>query len=76
MCRRCRSKERRRTVRRRDWIKAKRYPTADCVVIGIAGEGDTPRLVLALRHEDGVLHHLKEVCELQRSGGKECETDG
>ena len=39
-------------------IKAKRYPTADCVVIGIAGEGDTPRLVLALRDEDGVLHHL------------------
>ncbi len=41
----------------RDWIKVKRCRTADCVVIGIAGQGDTPRLVLALRHEDGVLHH-------------------
>jgi ATP-dependent DNA ligase len=43
--------------RRRDWIKVKRYQTADCVVIGIAGDGDTPRLVLALRYEDGTLHH-------------------
>ena len=31
--------------RTRDWIKVKRYRTADCVVIGIAGEWSAPKLV-------------------------------
>jgi ATP-dependent DNA ligase len=43
---------------RREWVKVKRQRTADCVVIGLAGELATPKLVLALRHTDGRLHHL------------------
>jgi ATP-dependent DNA ligase len=42
----------------RDWVKVKRQRTVDCVVIGIAGDVATPRLVLALRHLDGKFHHL------------------
>jgi ATP-dependent DNA ligase len=41
---------------RRDWIKVKRQRTADCVVIGVAGDDHAPTLVLALRHADGNLH--------------------
>jgi hypothetical protein len=33
----------------RDWIKVKRQRTVDCVVVGVAGEPTTPKLVLALR---------------------------
>jgi ATP-dependent DNA ligase len=44
--------------RRRDWVKIKRHRTADCVVIGIAGDLHRPKLVLGLRHDDGNLHHL------------------
>jgi ATP-dependent DNA ligase len=43
---------------RRDWVKIKRHHTVDCAVVGIAGELATPKLVLALRHPDGRLHHL------------------
>src|SRR5438128_8954497 len=42
----------------RDWVKVKRQRTVDCVVIGIAGDVATPKLVLALRHIDGELHHF------------------
>src|SRR5205823_11199548 len=41
---------------RREWIKVKRIRTADCVVVGVAGEESAPMLVLALRHLDGELH--------------------
>jgi ATP-dependent DNA ligase len=44
--------------RGRDWIKVKRQRSVDCVVVGLAGEMATPKLVLALRHVDGQLHHL------------------
>jgi ATP-dependent DNA ligase len=43
---------------RRDWVKVKRQRTADCVVIGLAGHGLKPALVLALRHWDANLHHF------------------
>jgi hypothetical protein len=36
----------------------KRIRTADCVVVGVAGEESAPMLVLALRHTDGELRHL------------------
>jgi ATP-dependent DNA ligase len=42
----------------RDWVKVKRQRTVDCVVVGLAGEAATPKLVLALRHADGRLHHF------------------
>jgi ATP-dependent DNA ligase len=42
----------------RDWIKVKRQRTVDCVVVGVACETTTPKLVLALRHADGNLHHF------------------
>ncbi len=41
----------------RDWIKVKRRRTADCVVIGVAGDMTHPWLVLGLRHADGKYHH-------------------
>jgi ATP-dependent DNA ligase len=44
--------------RGRDWIKVKRQRTVDCVVVGVAGETTTPKLVLALCHADGKLHHF------------------
>ena len=47
--------------RRRDWVKIKRYHTADCVVIGIAGDLQRPKLVIGQRHEDGKLHHLRRL---------------
>jgi hypothetical protein len=36
----------------------KRQRSVDCVVVGLAGELATPKLVLALRHADSRLHHL------------------
>jgi ATP-dependent DNA ligase len=42
----------------RGWIKIKQQRTADCVVIGIAGDRAQPALVLGLRHADGRLHHF------------------
>jgi ATP-dependent DNA ligase len=42
----------------RDWIKVKRQRTADCAVIGIAGDRARPALVPGLRHADGQLHHF------------------
>ena len=42
----------------RGWIKVKRQRTADCVVIGLAGDLARPALVLGLRGEDGELHHF------------------
>ena len=44
--------------RGRDWIKVKRQRPVDCVLVGLAGELATPKLVLALRHADGRLHHF------------------
>ena len=44
--------------RQRSWIKVKRQRTIDCVVIGIAGDEHSRKLVLALTHGDGELHHL------------------
>jgi DNA-binding CsgD family transcriptional regulator len=44
--------------RQRSWIKVKRQRTMDCVVIGIAGDAHSPKLVLALTHGDEELHHL------------------
>jgi ATP-dependent DNA ligase len=44
--------------RGRDWIKVKRQRSVDCVVVGLAGELATPKLVLALQHADGRLHHF------------------
>lgn len=41
----------------RQWIKVKKQRTADCVVIGVAGDRAQPELVLGLRHPDGQLHH-------------------
>ena len=38
--------------------QVKRQRSVDCLVIGLAGETATPKLVLALRHADGRLHHL------------------
>lgn len=43
---------------RREWVKVKRQRTADCVVIGVAGNDNTPALVLGLGHTDGQLHHF------------------
>jgi ATP-dependent DNA ligase len=45
--------------RARDWIKLKRHRTVECAVIGVAGDLASPRLVLALRHADGRLHHFR-----------------
>jgi ATP-dependent DNA ligase len=44
--------------RQREWIKVKHRRTADCVVIGVAGDRRTPWLVLGLRHADLQLHHV------------------
>ncbi len=44
--------------RQHTWIKVKRQRTVDCVVIGIAGDKDSPRLVLGLRHGDQEIHRL------------------
>ena len=52
--------------RRRDWVKIKRYRTADCVVIGNAGDLRRPKLVLGLRHEDGNLHHFSVTRPIDR----------
>jgi len=40
---------------RRESIKVKRRRTADCVVVGVAGDESAPALVLALHHGDGTL---------------------
>jgi ATP-dependent DNA ligase len=42
----------------RQWVKVKKVCTADCVVIGIAGDWSQPALVLGLRHADGAFHHF------------------
>jgi ATP-dependent DNA ligase len=42
--------------RGRDWVKVKRQRSVDCVVVGLAGELATPKLVL--RHADSRLHHF------------------
>jgi len=42
----------------REWVKVKRQRTADCAVIGVAGDRAQPALVLGLRHPDGALHHF------------------
>ena len=44
--------------RGRDWVKVKRYRTIDCIVIGLAGDLDAPKLVLGLVHPDNLAHHL------------------
>ena len=55
--------------RQHAWIKVKRQRTVDCVVIGVAGDNASLRLVLALRHGDQELHHLG------RLGGVICHFD-
>jgi ATP-dependent DNA ligase len=52
--------------RSRDWVKVKRQRTVECVVVGVAGDVATPRLVLALWHSDGRLHHFGVSRPLQR----------
>ena len=42
----------------REWVKVKRQRTAECVVIGVAGDMTRPWLVLGLRHSDGRCHLL------------------
>ena len=42
----------------REWVKVKHQRTADCVVIGVAGDRAMPWLVLGLRHADLQLHHV------------------
>jgi ATP-dependent DNA ligase len=44
--------------RGRDWLKVKRYRTIDCIVLGVAGDLDAPRLVVGLMHPDTRAHHL------------------
>jgi ATP-dependent DNA ligase len=44
--------------RQHAWIKVKRQRTVDCVVIGVAGDNASLRLVLALRHGDQELHRF------------------
>jgi ATP-dependent DNA ligase len=44
--------------RGRAWVEVKRQRSVDCVVVGLAGEMATQKLVLALRHADGRLHHF------------------
>ena len=55
----------------RQWIKVKKQRTADCAVIGIAGDRTRPSLVLGLRHADGLFHHLGRlggvICHLERT---------
>jgi ATP-dependent DNA ligase len=52
-------------------VKVKRQRTADCVVIGLAGDNLKPALVLGLRHGDGNLHRLGRLrgvmCHLERT---------
>jgi ATP-dependent DNA ligase len=59
--------------RRREWIRVKRHRTADCVVIGTAGDYSAPKLVLGLRRGDGQVHHLGRlegvICHLERTRG-------
>jgi ATP-dependent DNA ligase len=42
---------------RREWMKVKRRKTADCVVVGLAGDDTQPQLILGLRHT-GELHRF------------------
>jgi hypothetical protein len=42
----------------REWVKVKHRRTADCVVIGVAGDRRAPWLVLGLRNSDLRLHHV------------------
>jgi ATP-dependent DNA ligase len=44
--------------RTRDWVKLKRQRSADCAVIGLAGDMKKPSLALGFRHADGPLHHF------------------
>ncbi len=44
--------------RQHDWVKVKRERTADCVVAGVVGDNELLRLVLALKHADGLFDHL------------------
>jgi ATP-dependent DNA ligase len=51
--------------RGRDRVKVKRYRTIDCIVIGVAGDPHTPKLVVGLRHPDRLTHHLGVTRALQ-----------
>jgi ATP-dependent DNA ligase len=46
-------------------VKVKRYRTIDCIVIGVARDPHTPKLVLGLRHPDRLTHHLGVTRALQ-----------
>jgi hypothetical protein len=50
--------DRRYLPRQREWVKVKRRHSADCVVIGVAGDHAHPWLVLGLRRDDGLVHHV------------------
>ena len=41
---------------RREWLRVKRQRTADCVVVGLAGDMEAPALVLGVHHQDDELH--------------------
>jgi ATP-dependent DNA ligase len=66
--------------RARDWVKVKRQRTVDCVVVGVAGEVATPKLVLALRHADGELQHSGRlggvICTRARVGAESAKWVG
>ena len=53
--------------RGRDWVKVKRYRTVDCIVIGVAGDADSPKLVLGLRHKDALIHPLGVTAPVPRA---------
>jgi ATP-dependent DNA ligase len=44
--------------RQQAWIKVKRHRTVDCVVIGVTGNAESPRLLLGLQHSDAEVHHF------------------
>jgi ATP-dependent DNA ligase len=46
----------------------KRYRSIDCIVIGVAGDLATPRLVLGLMHSDNLAHHLGVTRALHPTG--------
>jgi hypothetical protein len=41
-----------------DWVKGRRYRTAECAVIALAGDLTRPKLVVGVRYDDAELRHL------------------
>jgi hypothetical protein len=52
-------------------LKVKRERTDDCAVIGVVDDSESLRLVQALKHADGELHHSGRlgvvICHLERT---------